>query len=106
MSKSRTLNKEENCRLCGTISPTFISSLVNSLERSYLKCPNCHAVFMSKQYLSDDHIEFERYKTHNNDVNDSGYRNFVSPITNEILKDFDNKAKGLDFGSEIGRAHV
>jgi len=40
--------------------------------------------------------------THNNDVNDSGYHKFVSPIVNAVLNDFLPEHKGLDFGAGTG----
>ena len=35
-------------------------------------------------------------------MNDVRYQNFVSPIVNEILKDFTGNDLGLDFGSGTG----
>lgn len=92
------MHEKENCSLCNTLSPIFH---INE-ERYYLKCPNCQGIFMSKQYLPDDSIEIDRYTTHNNDVNDPRYRKFVSPITNSILKVFNENHQGLDFGSGTG----
>lgn len=43
-----------------------------------------------------------RYETHNNDVNDAGYQNFVSPITMAILENFTQDDSGLDFGAGTG----
>ncbi len=92
------MHEKEYCRLCNTLSPiSFISE-----ERYYLKCPNCSGIFMSKQFLPDDNTEIERYKTHNNDVNDPRYRKFVSPITNGIINEFNGNHQGLDFGSGTG----
>lgn len=92
------MHETENCSLCNTISPIFH---INQ-DRYYLKCPNCHGIFMSEQFLPDDNIEIERYSTHNNDVNDPRYRKFVSPITKGITDDFNENHKGLDFGSGTG----
>lgn len=40
---------------------------------------------------------------HQNDIHDEGYRHFVSPITDNIQKDFDFKNSiGLDFGAGTG----
>ncbi|MGM0581625.1 MAG: class I SAM-dependent methyltransferase [Bacteroidota bacterium] len=98
MRKNPNLTEEENCTLCGTLSPTYHTNK----ERHYLKCPNCQGIFMSKHLLPDDSVEIDRYNTHNNDVNDPRYRKFVSPITIGILKDFNKNHKGLDFGSGTG----
>ncbi len=57
----------------------------------------------SSQYMSFDN-EKKHYSHHNNDVNDKGYQNFVSPITSSILKDYTPKDKGLDFGAGTGSA--
>ena len=46
--------------------------------------------------------EKERYEQHNNDVYDIRYQNFVSPIVDEVLKDYGTFHKGLDFGSGTG----
>jgi len=43
--------------------------------------------------------EKSRYKEHNNDTEDQGYQNFVSPITTAILNDFTPAHSGLDFGA-------
>jgi SAM-dependent methyltransferase len=48
--------------------------------------------------------EEKHYRFHNNDANDKGYQNFVSPITNGVLKDFNSDHSGLDFGAGTGSA--
>lgn len=48
--------------------------------------------------------EEKHYRFHNNDVEDLGYQNFVSPITNGILNDFSREDSGLDFGAGTGSA--
>ncbi len=46
--------------------------------------------------------EKARYETHNNDVNDQGYREFVSPVVKEVTNNFGRNSKGLDFGAGTG----
>src|SRR5690606_8332511 len=46
--------------------------------------------------------ERERYEEHHNDPNDSNYRNFVSPITDYVIENYETKSLGLDFGSGTG----
>ncbi len=55
----------------------------------------------SSQYMSFENEE-KHYRFHNNDANDKGYQNFVSPITNRVLNDFIPKDSGLDFGAGTG----
>lgn len=50
----------------------------------------------------DQKGEIEVYKTHNNDVNDIRYQEFVSPISNYVLNNFMPHHEGLDFGSGTG----
>ena len=40
--------------------------------------------------------------THNNDVDDIGYQQFVSPITSAVMNDYSSEHKGLDFGAGTG----
>jgi SAM-dependent methyltransferase len=56
-------------------------------------------IFMDPQKIPGKKAEKKRYEEHNNDTEDKGYQNFVSPITKAILKDFEPRHKGLDFGA-------
>lgn len=57
---------------------------------------------MSKQHLPDRDSETAVYMTHENDVNDPRYQQFVSPITETILKQIPADKSGLDFGAGPG----
>tara|TARA_B100000795_G_scaffold83576_1_gene60682 strand:+ start:35596 stop:36099 length:504 start_codon:yes stop_codon:yes gene_type:complete len=46
--------------------------------------------------------EKERYLSHQNDVEDSGFQKFVSPIVRAIKANHSPKDKGLDFGAGTG----
>jgi SAM-dependent methyltransferase len=83
------------CTLCG-------SELINKKDVYYYDCDTCKAIVkVDKHYLTPEE-EKVRYESHNNDVNDIGYQNFTSPITNYVLEKFLPKHKGLDFGSGTG----
>ena len=84
-----------NCTLCST-------ALVHKKDAYYFYCNNCKAVVKDKKFYLPADLEKDRYETHNNDVNDSGYQNFTLPITNYVLKTFLPAHKGLDFGSGTG----
>lgn len=88
------------CPLCNTRLKTIFFS---EKEQIYYKCSGCDAVVKnSKSYISSQE-EKERYRLHNNDVFDPEYREFVSPITNAIRKDFlPENTIGLDFGAGEG----
>ncbi len=72
------------------------------INRQFLQCSNCSSVFLhSKDYLTPE-AEKKHYLNHNNDPEDVRYQNFVAPVVNAILKDFEPGHTGLDFGSGTG----
>lgn len=83
------------CTLCG-------SALIRKKDEYYYDCDTCKAIIKDKAYYLAAVEEKARYETHNNDVNDSRYQNFTSPITNYVIKEFSPEHKGLDFGSGTG----
>ena len=87
-----------NCILCNSSASKY--STVNTIE--YFKCTTCAAIFMNPINYYSPEREKNRYQIHNNDINDLGYQNFVSPIVNGVLSKFNNTAKGLDFGCGTG----
>ncbi len=80
------------CPLCKSSSTPFE-------QENYYCCNTCKGIFVPKEKQPSLEAEKGRYEEHNNDENDTNYQNFVSPITNTILKDFSPQDKGLDFGS-------
>lgn len=54
------------------------------------------------EFYIDPASEEERYRLHNNDVNDSRYQEFVSPITGTVRRDFPPNSFGLDYGCGPG----
>lgn len=83
------------CTLCNT-------NLKNKIDNVYFICDYCSAyVKDTKQYISLKK-EKERYKEHNNDVDDKGYQRFTSPITNTILEKYNTHHLGLDYGCGTG----
>lgn len=55
---------------------------------------------MDKLHYPSPEAEKSRYQEHLNDVNDAGFRKFVSPITTYVTEHFDPADSiGLDFGS-------
>ena len=79
------------CPLCNSNSKAFYKD-------EFYKCSCCGGIFRPKQNLLTNEKEKERYESHTNDSDDLGYQNFVSPITNSVLKEFNKEDIGLDFG--------
>lgn len=88
----------ELCPLCNTLSGTF--STVK--KKVYYQCPDCRGIFLERHHLPGEDEEITRYKEHNNDVNDPGYRKFTSPVAGAVLRDFMPEHRGLDFGAGTG----
>jgi Zn-finger nucleic acid-binding protein len=93
------IQKSFTCPLCTSKASLFCSI---NIEQNYYKCPTCYAVFLDPRKYIDRLSEKERYKTHNNDVKDSRYQNFVKPITDAILQKFEKNSDGLDYGCGTG----
>ncbi|GAA4270844.1 class I SAM-dependent methyltransferase [Aquimarina gracilis] len=86
------------CSLCG--SETYLFSEVKG--RKFFKCTECSGILLHSSHFLSPEQEKERYLLHQNDVNDSGYQNFVSPIVKAIFNRYDSSHIGLDFGSGSG----
>lgn len=86
------------CSLCNSnITSNFIAN-----NKEYFRCNTCYAISMNPSYFVSTEEEITRYKTHNNNVEDLGYQNFVSPIVNAVREYFRPTHLGLDFGCGTG----
>ena len=70
--------------------------------RQFLICLNCEYVFVPKIYQLSEDEEKSRYDTHNNDSKDVRYRQFLSQLSEPLLKKISDNSFGLDFGSGPG----
>ena len=91
-------NIKNRCPLCNSRSTVFYKFK----KQLYHQCNNCFGIFVDKKLIPDREAEILRYKKHRNDIENEGYQKFVSPITSAILRDFNQKHKGLDFGAGSG----
>lgn len=57
---------------------------------------------MGTEHILCPEKEKARYETHNNDVNNAGYQNFVSPVVERVRQLFSAEQPGLDFGCGPG----
>ncbi|NQU51348.1 MAG: class I SAM-dependent methyltransferase [Bacteroidetes bacterium] len=91
-------NKTSYCPLCANSGTVFYEFK----KRLYFQCTNCAGIFMDENLRPDASQEKMRYQEHINDVEDKGFKKFVSPITSAILNNFSATDKGLDFGAGTG----
>ncbi len=87
-----------DCQLCSGAADLF-KVFKNKV---YYLCGGCGAVFLSPEYRLSAEGERARYLSHQNDVNDAGYQNFVKPIVSAVMENFNESHSGLDFGSGPG----
>jgi len=87
-----------NCILCKGTTKKFWKSK----NREFVECTNCGGIQLLSQFYISKKAEEARYLTHNNDVDDPKYQDFVKPITSRILKDFSTEHNGLDYGCGTG----
>ncbi|MDD4098322.1 MAG: class I SAM-dependent methyltransferase [Lentisphaeria bacterium] len=83
------------CPLCHQPGETLAGT-------EFLRCVECQGVYRHWRHHLAPVDEKARYDTHNNDVNDPGYQQFVSPIVSAVLRDFRPGHSGLDFGAGPG----
>lgn len=57
---------------------------------------------MATNDLLNPVAEKKRYDKHNNYENDSGYRNFLKPVVDLVVKNESNSSAGLDYGAGPG----
>ncbi len=80
-------------------------------NRCYLQCRCCFLVFVPQRFFLSRKDEKKVYDLHENEVNDSGYRRFLSRLTHPLLERLQQEAgspshglAGLDFGCGPGPA--
>ncbi len=73
-------------------------------EKLYHRCQICSARFLDAKHFLSFEEERAHYETHENDVNDAGYRAFLSRLADPLLKKLPEKQCGLDYGCGPGPA--
>ncbi|MGM0432971.1 MAG: methyltransferase domain-containing protein [Spirochaetota bacterium] len=86
------------CPLCSTHG----AQLLADRHHSFYHCSCCGLLFRAPEDLPDPDEEKRRYEEHNNDVNDSRYQAFVSPIVEAVTHHRAPGDLGLDYGAGTG----
>ena len=73
-------------------------------KRAYQQCHQCDLVFVPHKFYLSAEEEKAQYDLHDNQVDDPGYRKFISRTLNPVLERVSIGAKGLDFGCGPGPA--
>lgn len=70
--------------------------------REFYRCTQCQLIFVPPAFQLTEEQELAVYQMHENDPNDSRYRNFLNRTFAPMQERLDAKAQGLDFGSGPG----
>ncbi|MEZ4704892.1 MAG: methyltransferase domain-containing protein [Bdellovibrionota bacterium] len=90
-----------SCPLCETVDCMDLGFIE---QKRFHQCDQCRLIFLDPSMRLSPEQEKARYLLHENHVDDPGYRTFLSPILEEVLKRFPMPVRGLDFGSGPGPA--
>jgi hypothetical protein len=77
---------------------------VEGVPESHAHCLLCDLRFLRPELRLEPAAEKQRYMTHNNDVNDPGYRDFLEPLAKAVQKRVMAGGAGLEFGCGPGPA--
>lgn len=84
-----------HCPLCfGTTSALFHSDQ----HRDYYRCRGCLFVFVPPDLHLSLQAEKAIYDLHQNQLDDPGYRHFLSRLSSPLLDRLSTTAEGLDYG--------
>jgi len=85
----------EICTVCKNNNVIFYAEIKKML---YWECQVCEAKLLdSKNFITFD-AEKKHYLKHNNNIDDSAYRNFLLRLVNPIKDKISNQDLGLDYG--------
>ncbi len=72
--------------------------------RNYWRCQTCEATYLDPDQLPNEALESGQYRLHRNEVNDAGYRAFLSRLAEPLLAKLTPGLSGLDYGCGPGPA--
>lgn len=95
-----TQDDAQICPVCSGAPEPFLT--VDG--KAYHRCPTCLARFLAPSHFLTRAEEHAHYLHHENEVNDSRYRRFLSKLADPLLDRLPAAAEGLDYGCGPGPA--
>lgn len=89
------MSEETHCPFCGGAR---LARFHEDRRRQYLQCACCALVFVPRVHHLSRADERAEYDLHENAIDDSGYRKFLSRLSEPLIERLSSGAKGLDFG--------
>jgi len=75
---------------------------VRTDNSEFINCATCNSVFRHPKFHLSLEDEKQRYLKHDNNINDSGYQEFVTPLLTAVLDQCNANDIGLDYGAGTG----
>ena len=91
----------ERCPVCREAAAAHFVSVE---ARDYFRCPECEATFVAPAQRPSREQEHAHYLSHENGVDDPGYRRFLSKLAAPLLERLEGRRAGLDYGCGPGPA--
>lgn len=91
---------ETRCLLC--LNDQVSLKLIKPTKERYWDCYACGLIFLDEEFHLTPSKEKAHYMTHNNDITDTRYQSFVSPIVDYVSKNIPVGSEGLDYGAGPG----
>ncbi len=91
----------KNCPLCDS---TRCQHYFHNQRRDYYQCGVCDLVFVPAAFHLEEPAERAEYDKHQNSIDDPGYLQFLSRVSEPLLKCLKPGSIGLDFGCGPGPA--
>ena len=95
--------RDRDARAC-PVCTAPAAPLMTLEGRAYLRCPVCQARFLHPDHHPTRAVEHAHYRTHENHVDDPGYRRFLSKLADPLLARLAPGSSGLDHGCGPGPA--
>lgn len=94
------MTSKHSCPLCFSKNTPFYSThQINKQEqRDFYQCDECSLLFTPPQYHLEFDAEKHRYQLHNNDIEDTGYQDFLNRLLDPLRKRIQSGMEGLDYG--------
>ncbi len=90
-----------DCPLCAARTCSLYARVK---EVAFLRCARCALVFRQPECWPGAEAEQALYRSHRNQPDDPGYRDFVRPLAAALLERLEAERSGLDFGCGEGSA--
>lgn len=88
-----------NCKLCDN---TGVVEFYRDKKRSYNRCSCCGLIFVPPEFYISPDAEKAEYDLHQNNPEDTGYRQFLSRLFNPMNARIKHGSHGFDFGAGPG----